>query len=82
MLCLITDDGGWLVPDLNRRSGDVDASNQTDIDDLRSMCQWLMKNPPAFVLKDPEAGDMNRDGRMDARDLTLLRRMLLQNTQG
>lgn len=81
MLCLITDDGGWLVPDLNKCPGDVDASNQTDIADLQCMYNWLMKNPPAFVLKDPEAGDLNGDGVIDARDLTLLRRILLQKAE-
>lgn len=79
MLCLITDDGGWLVPDTEKRIGDINRDYLTNISDVTLLSGWLTGKP--WKLSDWEAGDMNGDGRLDARDLTLLKRYLLDKAQ-
>ena len=76
MLCLITDDGGWLIPDTPELRGDLNGDYKVTITDVRCLRNWLTTRPDA-VLRDPEAADMNSDGVLDAKDMTLLKRMLL-----
>lgn len=73
LLCLITDDGGWLIPDTEKLPGDVNGNYKTDIADVRCLRDWLTARPQ-WVLRNPEAADMNSDGVLDAKDLTLLKR--------
>ena len=75
MLCLITDDGGWLVPDTEKLPGDVNRDYSVNIADVRCLGFWLNARPN-WTLPDPEAADMNSDGVLDGKDLTLLKRYL------
>lgn len=75
MLCLITDDGGWLIPDTQKLRGDVNGDYKISITDVRCLLNWLTVHPNQ-VLNDPESADMNSDGVINAADLTLLKRVL------
>ena len=57
-------------------SGDVSGDGTFSIADAVLMQEWLL-SVPGTELKNPQAGDLNRDGRIDAKDLFLLKRMLL-----
>ena len=72
MLCLITDDGGWLVPDASAPAGDLNADGRFDDADVKLLQAWLSAEPDAKSA-DWKAGDMNRDGQLDARDLSLMK---------
>lgn len=80
LLCLITDDGGWLIPDTEKLPGDVNGDYKTTIADVRSLRKWLLAVPSA-ALRDWKAGDMNGDGRLTAADLALLLRLIEQTEQ-
>lgn len=56
--------------------GDVDKNGALEITDLVLMQQWLL-NRPGTVLADWEAGDLNGDGRLNAVDMTLMKRLLM-----
>lgn len=78
MLCLIVDDGGWIVP-LNKTEnvrGDVNADGELTVADVVLLQKWLLCVPDA-VLADWEAGDLRKDNRLDGFDLCLMKRMLI-----
>ena len=79
MLCLITDDGGWLVPEIQsvQPTGDINADGKCTADDVKLLQQWLISAPNA-KLADWKAGDMNRDGKLNAVDLSLMKQSQLQ----
>ena len=57
--------------------GDINADGTCDIADLVMMHKYLMRTGDLT----PEQGaiaDMNKDGKINAKDLTLLKRILLQ----
>lgn len=74
LLCLIADDGGWLVPTGSTYvRGDVNADGQFYIADAVMLHRWLLT---ADHLTDWKAGDLNGDGKIDVVDLTLMKREL------
>ena len=73
MLCLITDDGGWLVPESGRQPGDLNADGKTDAGDVKLLQKWLLAEPDT-TLPDWKAGDMDGNGALNAVELTLLKR--------
>ncbi|MCM1530258.1 MAG: glycosyl hydrolase family 8 [Alistipes sp.] len=76
MLCLIVDDGGWIVPEAAAKTvpGDVNADGICDIADVVAMQKWLLAFPDS-ELADWEAGDLCKDGRLDAYDISILRQL-------
>ena len=76
MLCLITDDGGWKIPETKIPSGDLNADGKTDADDAKLLQKWLL-SVPETKLPDWKAGDMDRDGTLHANDLSLMKQCLL-----
>lgn len=57
--------------------GDVDLDRELTIADAILLQKWLLTEPDTS-LPDWVAGDMNGDGKLNAIDLTLLKRMLLK----
>ncbi|MBP0974416.1 MAG: hypothetical protein J5851_10965, partial [Oscillospiraceae bacterium] len=76
MLCLITDDGGWLVPGTGTLTGDVNADGAFDVTDVILLQKWLLAVPDTR-LADWKAGDLNGDDILDVFDLGLMKRALL-----
>ncbi len=56
--------------------GDIDRSGTVDKNDVILLQKWLLAAPD-IDLPDWNAGDLNTDNKLDAADLTLLKRMLL-----
>ena len=77
MLCLITDDGGWIVPGTASPTGDVNADGSLDSADA-ALLQKYLRAEPGTKLKDWKAGDMNGDGILNAVDLSMMKRKLPQ----
>lgn len=77
MLCLIVDDGGWIVPE-NKGSeiiaGDVNADGVFNVADVISMRNYLIGKD---TLKNWQAGDINNDNIIDIFDLCGMRKMIL-----
>lgn len=72
MLCLIVDDGGWIVPETKSTlMGDVNADGVFNIADIVMMHEWLLCKGS---LTDWKAGDFCKDGKIDVFDLCLMRR--------
>ena len=79
MLCLITDDDGWLVPEeVEKATGDINADGKTDLKDVQLLLDWLLSKPDT-VLPAWRMGDMNGDGKLTAADLSMLKRIVNQN---
>lgn len=55
--------------------GDVDNNGTVDGDDVTALTNYLLGNG---VVKAPAAADLNKDGKLNAVDLTLLKRLLLK----
>lgn len=73
MLCLIIDDGGWIVPTKKGQGNvvcDVNNDGIFDIADLVAMQKYINNNG---VLSDWKAGDLNGDNRIDVFDFCLMR---------
>lgn len=78
MLCLISDDGGWIVPETdNAIKGDVNSDGSFDISDIIIMQKCLIF---AGSLSDYEAGDINCDNIINICDLALMKNMLKTQT--
>ena len=58
--------------------GDVNADKEFDLADVNMLQKWLLAYPDV-ELANWEAGDLNNDGRLDAVDLTLMKRALLNS---
>ena len=58
--------------------GDVNADKVFDLADVNMLQKWLLAYPDV-ELANWEAGDLNNDGRLDAVDLTLMKRALLNS---
>ena len=80
MLCLITDDGGWLVPETGTLTGDVNADGVFDVKDIILMQKWLLAVPDTH-LADGNAGDLKEDGSLDVFDLGLMKRIVLHTSE-
>lgn len=78
MLCLIVDDGGWIVPltEDERVRGDVNADGEFTVADVVVLQKWLLCVPDT-ALADWKAGDLCKDNRLDVFDLCLMKRMLI-----
>lgn len=78
LLCLIADDGGWIIPDTNEDAllGDVNSDGIFNSADVVAMQKWLIfSEEPA----NSEVGDMNADNIINVFDICLMRKKLCQN---
>ncbi len=62
------------VPAAAAASGDVNGDGKLTKADAVQLRNWLLTS--SYTLADWRAGDMNQDNRLDARDLTLLKRQI------
>lgn len=77
MLCLIADDGGWIVPKTNDTvRGDVNADGELTIADAVLMQKWIL-SVPGSDLADWKAGDLCKDGIIDSFDLCEIKKLLI-----
>lgn len=78
MLCLIVDDGGWIVPESGNTfvRGDVNGDGAFNISDAVTLQKWLLADPDA-KLADWKAGDLCEDNRLDVFDLVMMKRELI-----
>ncbi len=77
MLCLIVDDGCWIVPASateKRVAGDVNADGVLSLVDVIMLQKWLTHEGE---LTDWSAGDLNADNVIDSKDLTHIKRLFL-----
>ena len=81
MLCLIVDDGCWIVPEGINMSipGDVNADGTFNISDVVMMQKWLLAVPDV-KLEDWKAGDLCNDNILNVFDLCLMKRELIRTT--
>lgn len=66
-------------PVVSAVTGDVDANGVFEKRDIELLRDWLTSQQN-IVLNDWQAGDLNADSKLDARDLTLLKRMMIDDT--
>ncbi|MDD6081984.1 MAG: glycosyl hydrolase family 8 [Oscillospiraceae bacterium] len=80
MLCLIADDGGWVVPESVKMSipGDVNVDGTFNISDVVMMQKWLLAVPDV-KLEDWKAGDLLNDNILNVVDLCLMKHKLIEN---
>lgn len=78
MLCLIVDDGGWIVPESGNTSvrGDVNGDGAFNISDAVALQKWLLAEPDT-KLADWKAGDLCEDNRLDVFDFVMMKRELI-----
>ena len=80
---IVTKVDGTLPPDDSFKMGDVDHNGTVDKSDAAALCSYLLAQGNQIYA---DTSDMNNDGLLDAKDLTLLKRMLLnppeQNPNG
>ncbi len=79
MLCLIVDDGCWIVPEPANASvrGDINADGVFSVADVVALQKWLLCTHDAEIA-DWKAGDLCGDNRLDVFDLCCMKRELLQ----
>ena len=79
MLCLITDDGGWLVPETTatKPTGDVNDDGEFNVSDIVTFQKWLL-NVQNTELKNWKAADFCFDGKLDIFDLTHMKKELVK----
>ena len=58
-------------------TGDINMDGAFNITDVVLLQKWLLTAPDT-VLPDWKAGDMNDDNRLDARDLSMMKRVLMK----
>lgn len=73
MLCLIVDDGDWIVPETNV-IGDVNKDGKFNIADVVNMQNYLLDKESLLNYK---AGDINSDNVIDVFDLCYMKKMLI-----
>jgi len=78
MLCLIVDDGGWIVPKSETETicGDVNADGKFSVADVMAMQEWLLND--STKLADWQAGDLCKDDVLNSFDLCQMKRLLLK----
>lgn len=81
MLCLIVDDGGWIVPEVHNTSvrGDINADGEFNISDVLLLQKWILADPNA-KLADWKAADLYEDGKLDVYDLCIMKKLLVENS--
>lgn len=79
MLCLIVDDGGWVVPENENKTvrGDVNTDGEFSVADVVLLQKWLL-GIPNVTLPDWKAANLCEDDRLDVVDLCLMKRELLK----
>ncbi|MDE6005211.1 MAG: hypothetical protein K2G88_07480 [Oscillospiraceae bacterium] len=81
LLCLISDDGGWVTPDIDNNKqddfimGDVNADNEFNLTDIIALQKWLHGNGK---LANWQAGDFDFDSKINIYDLCLMKNALLK----
>lgn len=65
---------GMAIPASAAASGDINRDGQLTKADVQQLQKWLLTSSAS--LADWRAGDMNQDGILDARDLTLMKRQV------
>ena len=80
MLCLITDDGGWLVPNTTtaKPTGDVNGDGEFNAADAVLLQKWLI-GVPDIELANWKAADYNADDKLNIMDLCLMKRELIRS---
>ncbi|MDE5619382.1 MAG: dockerin type I repeat-containing protein [Ruminococcus sp.] len=73
MLCLMIDDGGWIVLDI---LGDVNEDGKFRIADIVAMQKYIINEKQPVILN-LKAGDINKDGSTDVFDLCLMKNMII-----
>lgn len=58
-------------------TGDINKDGAFNITDVVLLQKWLLTAPDT-VLPDWKAGNMNDDNRLDARDLSMMKRVLMK----
>jgi endo-1,4-beta-D-glucanase Y len=78
VLCLITDDGGWLVPETTaaKPTGDVNDDGEFNVADVVLLQKWLLAVPDTH-LANWETADFCSDNKLDTFDLVLMRKNIL-----
>jgi len=78
MLCLITDDGGWLVPETTEKlTGDANGDGEFNIADAVLLQKWLLSVPDVH-LSNWKAVDFYSDNKLDVFDLCLMKSDLIR----
>ena len=78
MLCLITNDGGWLVPETTAQpTGDANGDGEFNVADVVLLQKWLLAVPDTH-LANWNAADFCCDNKLDIFDLVLMRKALLK----
>lgn len=80
LLCLIVDDGGWIVPASENKSirGDVNADGEFNVADVVLLQKWLLAIPDTTIA-DWKAADLCTDAILDIFDLCLMKQELITN---
>ena len=77
MLCLIADDGGWIVPETNSGPksvpGDVNDDGKFNVADAVMMQNFILNNGSLINWKN---GDLYEDDIIDSFDIVIMRRLL------
>lgn len=78
MLCLIADDGGWLVPNKTETYpfGDVDMNGTFSVADIVLLQKYLIK-AETLSIEQGKIADVNDDNAINIFDLILLKRSLI-----
>ena len=76
MLCLIIDDGGWIVPESDSIIGDVNADGEFNIADVLLVQKWLLA-PNDTKLTNWKATDLCENGVIKTADMSLMKKQLL-----
>lgn len=76
MLCLIIDDGGWIVPESDSIIGDVNADGEFNSADVLLVQKWLLA-PNDTKLTNWKAADLCENGVINTADPSLMKKQLL-----
>ena len=76
MLCLIIDDGGWIVPESDSIIGDVNADGEFNIADVLLVQKWLLA-PNDTKLTKWKAADPCENCVINTADPSLMKKQLL-----
>ncbi|MGN0614579.1 MAG: glycosyl hydrolase family 8 [Porcipelethomonas sp.] len=77
MLCLISDDGGWIVPGSSEDVyGDVNSDGVFDLSDIIALQKWLVKSDSSI---DEDKADVNQDNTINIYDSCQLKRSILNS---
>ncbi|MCI5910643.1 MAG: glycosyl hydrolase family 8 [Oscillospiraceae bacterium] len=75
MICLIIDDGGWIVPSDEAVTGDVNSDGEFNIADIICLQKWLLVIDDTQNI-DLKSADICEDNLINVSDLSLLKQKL------